>query len=49
MEEECDLGELYNTSDPNNVDVACTKDCKITDKNLWKCEWIEVKDGAGIT
>lgn len=42
--EECDLGYISaENTDPANAKyktIACNADCKITDKNLWKCEWI---------
>lgn len=49
MEEECDLGVAFNTKDPTDYTVACTADCKVTNKNLWKCYWIEDKNAAGFT
>jgi hypothetical protein len=47
MEEECDFG-VWNTADPTNDFVPCNADCKVTNKNLWDCKWIEDLSG-GVT
>lgn len=49
--EECDLGSfnVADTAAAGYKDVACNADCQITDKNLWRCTWIEDKDAGGNT
>jgi hypothetical protein len=48
MEEECDFG-TWNTNDPTNKLVPCNADCKVTNKNLWDCQWVADLDGGGNT
>lgn len=50
--EECDLGYVSaQNTDPNSANyknIACNADCKVTDKNLWFCEWVEDKDASNV-
>ena len=51
--EECDLGthSTSNTdaSSSGYKDIACNADCMITDKNLWRCTWVEDLDASSNT
>ena len=40
----------YNVNDSTAAtykDHACNANCQVTDKNLWRCTWVEDKDASG--
>jgi hypothetical protein len=57
--EECDMG-IYNVNDGGVTDPkllegsaywnsACNVDCKVTNKNLWRCVWVPDLAADGTT